>query len=98
MVWATGIGALVSLPFDNLKTRLQKAFPDSTLNRLNYGTNNNLIQTFFVVANYEKGFALWAGFYAYYARVFGYGFMTVWLMDKYTTAQKRKARLPEEYM
>jgi len=36
LLWASFWGTAFTLPFDNIKTRLQKQFPDPSKNRITY--------------------------------------------------------------
>jgi len=93
ILWAALWGSLLTLPFDNIKTRLQKQFADPTKDRLSYvGFNDAVIS----VTVYERPHSFWVGLFPYYLKVALYTTLTVYMMDKITTKWKRKAGLTEE--
>lgn len=71
ILWASIFGAAFSLPFDNLKTRMQNQFADPKLNRLTYKGVYDAAKQAYVV---EK---MWftPGFYTYYAKTVAYAFL-----------------------
>lgn len=91
ILWASIFGALFSLPFDNLKTRMQNQFADPKLNRLTYaGVFDAARQSFGV----EK---LWAfpGFYTYYAKTVLYAAVTLYSTDMIFQMSRNRSGLPE---
>lgn len=93
--WAALWGSLLTLPIDNIKTRLQKQFPDPTKNRINY---QSAFDALVKIVQIEGLQAFLVGFYPYYARVSLYTLGTVYVMDKITTRWKKQAGLREEYI
>ena len=93
IAWAALWGSLLTLPFDNIKTRLQKQFKDPAKNRLTY---LGFFDAFNTVAIVEKPHSLWVGLFPYYLKIFLYTTMTVYMMDKVTTGWKRRAGLNED--
>lgn len=71
ILWCSIFGAAFSLPFDNIKTRMQNQFSDPKLNRLNYKGLYDAMRQAYVV---EK---MWMtpGFYTYYAKTVAYAFL-----------------------
>lgn len=87
---ATLIASFITLPFDNIKTRLQKAFPDPSLNRINYAGFRDCLRT---VCQVEGFWGLYAGYYAYFLRVGIYGWFTLLTSEGLMNALKKKAGL-----
>jgi len=85
----------VTLPFDNIKTRLQYAFPDPAMNRLNYEGFVDCARKIFLHENWT---GVYVGFYAYAVRTFLYGLTTIYAMDILTTRWKKQAGLKGKYL
>jgi len=85
----------VVLPFDNIKTRMQYAFPDPAMNRLNYEGFVDCARKIFLFENWT-GF--YVGFYAYAVRTFLYGVTTIYAMDVFTNRWKKQAGLKGKYL
>jgi len=93
LVYAATVGTLVALPFDNIKTRMQIAFPDPSKNRINYDNLRDVVKKIFVI---EGPTGLLVGFYAFYAKTFIYALTTIYAMDVITNKWKRKAGHKED--
>jgi len=91
---ASVVGTLVTLPFDTVKTRMQIAFSDPALNRINYANFRDVWKRIYVN---EGTASIFAGFNAYFIRVFLYSLTTIYAMDLVTNRWKRKANLKPEY-
>lgn len=92
LVLATSFATLFAVPFDNIKTRLQKAFPDPSLNRLNY---KGFLDCAHKISLQENAYSFLVGYHAYWLRTFFYAGSTIVLMDVLTTRWKRNAGLKE---
>jgi len=90
-IFATG----VTIPFDNLKTRLQYAFPDPAQNRINYQGVIDCGRKVFLIEGWQS---FYVGFYAFFARTFLYGLTTVFAMDCLNTRMKKKAGFKGKYL
>ncbi len=67
--------SIITLPFDNVRTRIMNAHSDPSRNRLNY---RGIIDVFVKSLTYEKShFAMWAGFFSYFASTLIYASLTV---------------------
>lgn len=89
------VGATLSLPFDNLKTRLQYAFSDAAKNRLNYAGTIDCARQVFI---HEAWTGFYAGYYVYIVRTFLYGLTTIYAMDFVTNRWKRQAGLKPKFI
>jgi hypothetical protein len=65
-VWASFWATCMALPFDNIKTKLQKQFSDPAKNRIHYNGFINCYRTTFIVEGWQ-GFIV--GFYAFYFKI-----------------------------
>ena len=99
VVWAAGWATFFTLPFDNIRTRIMKQFPDPSRNRywniisrLNYANYREAWQQ---ALYYEGTKGLWAGGYAFYGKMLIMTWLTTALTELYTSNQKRKAGLQE---
>lgn len=95
LIPAALFGTAVALPFDNIKTRLQYAFPEPGQNRLNY---QSFIDCARKVILFEEWTGFYPGFYAYFVRTYFYGLTTILAMDYLTSRWKRKAGLKPKYI
>jgi solute carrier family 25 oxoglutarate transporter 11 len=85
----------VVLPFDNIKTRMQYAFADPAMNRINYDGFVDCIRKVFL---YESWTGFYVGFYASAVRTFLYGATTIYAMDVLERRSKKKAGLKGKYL
>lgn len=85
----------VVLPFDNIKTRYQFAFPDTAMNRINYGSLADCVKKVCLIEGWQGFFV---GYYAYAVRTFFYGLTTIYTMDILTTRWKKQAGLKGKYL
>ncbi|EGR32807.1 mitochondrial 2-oxoglutarate malate carrier, putative [Ichthyophthirius multifiliis] len=92
LMWASFWATAFTLPFDNIKTRLQNQHINPEFNRLNYNGWVNAVQQVIIVEGIQ-GFHM--GFFPFYARTFIYGWTTVFLTDKITRQLKQQAGLKE---
>lgn len=92
LVFASGVATIVSLPFDNLKTKIQKQMPDRSLNRINYRDLSHCFETSLRV---EGPLTFFSGASSYYAKVLIYSLFTVYATDLFTDRMKRNAGLKE---
>lgn len=94
VLWASLFGYL-TLPLDNIKTRMQNQFTDVKLNRMNYtGFVDAMKQAWYTESKHFFFVASWT----YYAKTVAYAFCTIYTMDVFLEGWKRGANLPEEYM
>lgn len=69
LIGASVVGTLVTLPVDNLKTRIQNQHSNPSLNRLNYsGTMSALTKSL----EYEGFNGLFVGLFPYYIKILAY--------------------------
>lgn len=95
LILASVPATLVTLPFDNIKTRLQYAFADPAQNRLNYNGFVDCARKIFMFEGWQSFFV---GSYAYYTRTLLYGLTTIYTMDIINDRWKRKAGLKGKYL
>jgi len=84
------LATVVVLPFDNIKTRLQYQFADTSLNRLSY--NNSSWNAFSKALYHEGAYTFYAGAYAFYAKLFLYSLSTVYVSDIMERRCRRQSR------
>lgn len=85
--------AAITLPFDNARTRIMYSHSDPSRNRLNY---KGMLDVFNKSMQLEaSNFALWAGFYTYFASTLIYAFLTVGVTSSITNGLKRSNGLKE---
>ena len=89
LVTAT-LATVVALPVDNIKTRLQYAYAEPALNRLNY--NNSALQALAKSFAYEGTYTYFAGAYPFFLRMFVYSFATVYISDRMERRARRNSR------
>ena len=89
LVTAT-LATVVALPVDNLKTRLQYAYADPALNRLNYG--NCAVTAFAKSFQHEGAYTYFAGAYPFFLRMFVYSFATVYISARMEKRARRNSR------
>ena len=90
---AAAAASVITLPFDNARTRIMQAHSDPSRNRMNYsGMTSVFIKSF----THEKShFALWAGFSTYFLSTWMYAAMTVGITSGITNSLKRSAGISE---
>lgn len=87
IILAALTSSIITLPFDNARTRIMNAHSDPSRNRLNY---KGIIDVFSKSLIHEKSnFALWAGFYSYFASTLVYAFLTVGISSGITNQLKK---------
>jgi hypothetical protein len=75
------VGAAVTLPFDNIRTKIIQMHKEPERNRLNF---NGIFQGIKKSLHVETHpFSLWAGFYTYYPCIFLYAFLTLEITNKF---------------
>ena len=85
--------SVITLPFDNCRTRLMYAHSDKSRNRLNY---SGILDIFGKSLLHEKShFAMWAGFYTYFMSTWMYAALTVGITSGITDSLKKSAGLDE---
>lgn len=90
---AAAVSSAITLPFDNIRTRLMYAHCDPSRNRLNY---SGILDVFAKSIFHEKSqFAMWAGFYTYFASTLIYAYLTVGITSGITSSMKRANGLKE---
>lgn len=90
---AAGVSSIITLPFDNIRTRFMNAHSDPSRNRLNY---SGIFDVFVQSAKYEKSnFAMWAGFYPYFMSTLIYAYLTVGITSGINNSLKRSHGLKE---
>jgi len=93
LLLATGVAALVTLPFDNIRTRWVQLHKQPERNRINF---TGIIDAWAKARSVEvHPFCLWAGFYTYYPQLFIYAFLTVGITNAFTESWKKKEGLLE---
>jgi len=95
LVLASVVATLATIPFDNVKTRLQYSFADPAQNRLNYNGFVDCARKIFMFEGWQSFFV---GSYAYYFRTLLYGLTTIYTMDLITTRWKKQAGLKGKYL
>jgi len=75
---ASFIGSFISLPFDNIKTKLQKMKPDPSTGKNPY---NGIVDCFKKSVQKEGMGRLWVGFLTYYVRIGPHVVITLLLND-----------------
>jgi hypothetical protein len=79
--------SIITLPFDNIRTRIMNAHSDPSRNRLNYkGGLDAVVQS---IKHEKSRFALWAGFFSYFASTLTYAWLTVGISSTITGSIKR---------
>ena len=96
LVIASFIGAMATLPFDNLRTRYVQQFKEAERNRINFKNFGQLMK--YTLAAERHPMSLWAGFYTYYVGMFMYAWMTVGITNTFADSWKRKQGLLEWQM
>jgi len=95
IIWASIFGTAATLPFDNVKTRMQNQFTDRSLNRLNYsGFWDAGKQAFYT----EGSNCFMAGFWTYYVKVLLYATLTLYSTDWIFSISRRNSGLKPEYI
>lgn len=90
---ASVVSTVVTLPFDNVRTRIMNMHSQSDRNRFNY---RNYLDVFSKQAIYEGNpRSLWVGFYAYLLGTYVYAWLTIGITECFTDSWKRKAGLLE---
>ncbi|CAD8074321.1 unnamed protein product [Paramecium primaurelia] len=92
LTWASFWATLFTLPLDNVQTRVLKAFPDPSKNRLNY---QNYLDVFKQIYFYERVHGFYAGALPYYGKMFITAWLTCTLVNGVMDSQKRAAGLEE---
>jgi len=90
---ATFITASVTLPLDNIRTRLVQSFKELDRNRINFTSISEGISRSIHIESHP--FALWAGFYTFYPQLFIYAYLTVEITNAFTESWKKKEGLLE---
>lgn len=85
------VGAAVTLPVDNIRTRLMQAHSDPSRNRLNYkGAWDVVVKSL----KYEGTvWSLWSGYTTFYFSVLFYALLTTSITQRFTTSWKLKKGL-----
>ncbi len=85
--------SIITLPFDNVRTRIMYSHCDQSRNRLNY---KGMLDVFAKSYKFEaSNFAMWAGFYTYFASTLIYAFLTVGVTSGISNSLKRANGLKE---
>ncbi len=88
---AAAIGSIITLPFDNARTRLMQMHIDPTRNKINY---TKMVDVFRAMSLFEgHRFSPWIGFYPYYQSMLIYTYLTIEICDSATTAWKKGRNL-----
>ena len=93
---ASGIGALVTLPIDNIRNRAIQLFQESERNRTNFRSAMEAVKISMATEGHYM--ALWAGYQTYFPQFFLYAWMTVGITNTFTDSWKRKQGLLEWQM
>lgn len=92
LAWASLIGTVCTLPFDNIRTKIAAQNADPTKNRVVYRSITEAAQRTF---HLEGWTGFYIGFNVFFARTYLYAFSTIFIMDKITSEIKRNAGLKE---
>lgn len=84
---ASFVASVVTLPFDNWRTKWMNNHTDPSANRINAKTTIGFIDK--CVRNEGSMLSPWVGFYPYYLSVLVYATLTVYITDTVTTRIKR---------
>lgn len=93
---AAAVATYCTIPFDNVKWRLQQQFPDHSLNRISYSprTLEMLIQ----ILRTEEWQGFFVGVTPFYYKTYAYGLCTFLIVDYLTERWKKQAGLRPEQM
>ncbi len=93
LILATAISAAVTLPIDNLRTRIIQLHKQTDRNRINFkGIAEGILWSTRTEAH---PLALWAGYCTFYPQLFAYAYLTVGITNAFTESWKRKEGLLE---
>jgi hypothetical protein len=88
---AACVSSMITLPFDNVRTRIMNLHSQADRNRLNYrGYFDVFVQQ---VCHEPNPRSLYAGFYTYLLGTYIYAWLTVGITDCFTDSWKRKEGL-----
>ena len=79
VIAASTVATILVLPIDNLKTRMQYAFLDKKLNRLNY--EGHFVKDLLRILRHEGGMTFYAGSWPYFGKMFLYVMSSVYVCD-----------------
>lgn len=88
LMLAAAFAAAVTLPIDNIRTRLAQMHKETDRNRLNSTSIKQAIEHSVKVEGHPL--ALWAGYFTFYPQVFVYAYLTIGITDAFTESWKRK--------
>lgn len=90
---ASFVSSMITLPFDNVRTRLMNLHSQTERNRLNYrGYFDVFVQQ---LVHEPNSRSLYAGFYTYLMATYVYAWLTVGITECFTESWKRKDGLLE---
>ena len=87
-------GTVITLPIDNIKTRMQRAFDDPAKNRFNLNfdwfrlTYSCFRDTINQIISVEGFRAPWVGAYPYYLKMVAVCWMTTWVQNRFLNSWK----------
>jgi hypothetical protein len=84
---AAAIGAMISTPFDNIRTRIQYMSENPKINRMNY---RGMMHCYWQVIQNENFFSLFAGVKVAYAQMVVYTLSTIYLCDLLVDCAKQR--------
>lgn len=93
MLLATGIASAITLPVDNMRTRIVQLHKQTDRNRLNFSGILEGVSKSMRVEGHP--FALWAGMATFYPQMFVYAYLTVGISNSFTESWKKKEGLLE---
>jgi len=96
LILSSFIGAFVTLPIDNIRTRSISLFQQAERNRMNFSSIGEAVVLSFKTETHP--FSLWAGFYTFFPQLLLYSWLTVGITDTFLTSWKRKQGLLEWQM
>jgi len=92
LLWASLWSSLVTLPVDNIRTRVMTAFPDLTKNRIQF---KNMPDLYFKIFINEGWKGLYVGYYTYFIKTLVFCTVTVAGLDCVTRQWKINSGLKE---
>ncbi len=93
LLLATAISSAVTLPIDNIRTRMIQLHKQAERNRINFSTISQGISKALDVETHPL--SLWAGYYTFFPQMFIYAYLTVGITNAFSESWKRKEGLLE---
>lgn len=93
LICAALFSAAVTLPFDNVRTRIMQLHPEHDRNRMNYGGTVDVFMKSMIYEHHKL--ALWAGYMPYFLSTLIYSGLTIGITGLFTDSWKKKKGLDE---